>query len=388
MNVLPLLRGYGLDDHEAVVAIQSAANVGGARRIGKRVFELGFGDNHVAEVRFNSTLSLSSIVMSSKRWSAVRSVIESDAQSHATRVARTALFSNREVKGFARVPNWLQIRPVISELNDSTSFGALNTRVAAGVPLPFAVEVMFRHSELPLLEGYRRVRAVQEAIWLLAAFVDIPVFVLSSPYSWAFWGGTYHLVQCGMGLGLEEMSDQVFSDISGLAALEIVEHERYFSELGIPTSDFRIPDLVPLWQKYTELGRDDRLRFLRACASLSSVAQPGINDSQRVVALVAAIEPLLSPAERCEACGAQTGIARRFRTFLNEYVKPPPVVRDLYEGVYTARSKIVHGSRRFEVDEPFLGIQAQSDLLPLAAWDAAKRGVVSWLCAQPRDNAV
>jgi hypothetical protein len=382
INVLPLLRDYGLDDHEAVVAVQSAANEGGSRRTGKGVFELGFGDNRVAEVRFNSALALSSIVMSSKRWSAVRPIIESDAQSHATRVARTALLSYREVKGFARVPNWLQIRPVICELKDSTSFGALTTRAAASVPLPFAVEVMFRHSELPLLEGHRRIWAIQEARWLLAAFVDIPVFGLNSPYCWALLEGAYHLVQCGTGLGLEEVSDQVFSDIGGLPALEIVERRRYFSELGIPTSDFRIPDLAPLWKKYTELGRDKKRRFLRACASLSSAAQPGITDSQKVVALVTAIEPLLSPAERCESCGAQTGITRQFRKFLDEHVAPPPEIRDLYEGVYAARSKIVHGDRRFEVDEPFLGIQVQGDFLPLAAWGAAKGGVVNWLCAQ------
>lgn len=382
MNVLPLLRGYGLDDHEAVVAVQSAANEGGSRRTGKRVFELGFGDNRVAEVRFNRDLALSAIVMSSKRWSAVRPIIERDTQLHAMRVARTGLLSYREVKGFVRVPNWLQIRPVICELRESTSFGALTTHVAAGVPLPFAVEVMFRHSDLSLLEGHRRIWAVHEAIWLPAAFVDIPVFGFNSPYSWAFLGGTYHLVQCGMGLGLEEVSDQAFSDISGLPALEIVERQRYFSELGIPTSDFRIPDLVPPWKKYTELGRDKKLRFLRACASLSSAAQPGITDSQKVVALVTAIEPLLSPAERCESCGAQTGITRQFRKFLDEYVTPSPEIRDLYEGVYIARSKIVHGGRRFEVDEPFLGIQVQGDLLPVAAWGTAKRGVINWLCAQ------
>ena len=61
---------------------------------------------------------------------------------------------------------------------------------------------------------------------------------------------------------------------------------------------------------------------------------------------------------------------------------PPPEIRDLYNGVYTARSKIVHGGRRFEVDEPFLGIEVQGDLMPLVAWGAAKRGVVNWLCAQ------
>lgn len=322
LNVLPLLRGYGLDDHEAVVAVQSAANQGGSRRTAKRVFELGLGDNHVAEVRFNSSLALSSIIMSTKQWSAMRPLIETDAQLHAARVARTALFSYREVKGFAQVPSWLQIRPVVCELKDSTSFGALTTRTVAGVPLPFAVEVMFRHSELPLLEGHRRIRAVQEATWLLGAFLDTPVFVLNSPFSWAFLEGAYHLVQCGMGLGLEEVPDKTFSDASGLPALQVVEQDRYFSELGISTPDFRVPDLAALWGKYSKLGRDKKLRFLRACASLSSAAQPGITHSQKLVALVTAIEPLLSPPERCKSCNGQTGITRQFRKFLDEFLLP------------------------------------------------------------------
>jgi hypothetical protein len=381
-NVLPFLRRYGLDDHEAIAAVQSAANEGGSRRVGRRVFEFDLGNDRVAEVRFNSSLTLSSIFMSARRWSAVRPIIEHDAQSHTTRVARTALLTYREVKGFVRVSNWLQLRPVTCSLKDSTSFGALTTRAAAGVPFPFVVEVMFRHSELPLLEGHRRIWAVQEAIWLLTAFLDMPVFGITTPYSWAFFGGAYHLVQCGMGLGLDEVSEEAFSDISGLPPLEIVERQRYFSELGIPTSEFRVPDLTELRRKYTDLPRDKQLRFLRACASLSSAAQPGIANSQKLVALVSAIEPLLTPGQRCESCGGHTEITRQFRRFLDAYVSPPSEIQDLYEGIYAARSKIVHGGRRFEVDEPFLGIQVQGDLLPLAAWGAAKRGVINWLCAQ------
>jgi hypothetical protein len=223
---------------------------------------------------------------------------------------------------------------------------------------------------------------MQEATWLLTAFLDIPVFGISNPYSWVLLGGAYHLVQCGMGLGPEEVSNEAFSDTSGLPPFEIVERQRYFSELGIPMPEFRVPDLAELWKRYTDLGQDKKLRFLRACASLSSAAQPGITESQKVVALVTAIEPLLSPGERCKSCGAQTGITRQFRSFLDEHVAPPSEIRDLYEGVYAARSKIVHGGRRFEVDEPFLGIRVQGDLLPLVAWGAAKRGVISWLCAQ------
>lgn len=382
LEVLPQLRQLGFDDHEAIAALQSAANAGGSRQTGKRTLELSSGEDVIAKVRFNDRLVLSSIATPVKVWKACQPRIEADAKLEQTRIARSVLFSYRAPSGFARVPSWLQLRPVACPLEDRTAFGALTSSVAGAVPRPFAIEVVYRYSNLPFLEGYRRLRAMQEAKWLLSAFIDVPVFGLSSPYSWAFWQGSYQLVQCGMGTGLDDTSEVEFSDVKALPELIAVANSQYFSELGVATQEFRVPELNVLRAKYMALSRKNRVRFLRSCASLAAASDPALGASQRVVALVSAIEPLLGKAERCGTCGGVTGITRQFRKFLDEYVQPPSAVRDLYEGVYAARSKLVHGGWNFDVDEAILGLRVHGDMIPLVAWGAAKRGVVNWLLAQ------
>jgi len=382
LNVLPQLRQLGFDDHEAIAAVQSAANAGGSRQTGKRTYELSSGEDVIAKVRFNDRLVLSSIAMPVHVWKACQPRIEAGAKLEQTRIARSVLFSYRAPSGFARIPGWLQLLPVACPLEDRTAFGALTSSVTASVPRPFAIEVVYRYSDLPFLEGYRRLRAVQEAKWLLSAFIDVPVFGINSPYSWAFWKGSYQLVQCGMATGLEDTSEVEFSDVQTLSELIAVANSQYFSELGVATQEFRVPDLNVLHAKYMALSRKNRMCFLRSCASLAAASDPTLGASQRVVALVSAIEPLLGKAERCGTCGGMLGITRQFRKFLDEYVQPPSAVRDLYEGVYAARSKLVHGGWNFDVDEAFLGLRPQADVVPLVAWGAAKRGVVSWLLSQ------
>lgn len=382
LNVLPQLRQFGFDDHEAIVALQSATNAGGSRQTGKRTYELSSGEVAIAEVRFNNRLMLSSISMPVHVWKVCQLRIEADVKLEQTRIARSVLFSYRAPTGFARVPSWLQLRPVACPLEDRTAFGALTSSVAVAVPRPFVIEVVYRCSDLPFLEGYRRLRAVQEAKWLLSAFIDVPVFGLNTPYSWALGQGFYQLVQCGVGTGLEDTSEVEFSDVQSLPELIAVANSQYFSELGVATPEFRVPELDVLHAKYMALSRKNRMRFLRSCASLAAASDPTLGASQRVVALVSAIEPLLGKAETCGTCGGMFGITRQFRKFLDEYVQPPLAVRDLYEGVYAARSKLVHGGWNFDVDEAFLGLRPQAGLVPLAAWDAAKRGLVSWLLSQ------
>lgn len=381
MNVLPQLRQLGFKDHEAIAALRSGANAGGSRQTGKRTYELISGEDVIGEVRFNGRLVLSSIDMPVHAWKACRPRIEADAKLKQTRIARSVLFSYRAPSGFARIPRWLQLRPVACPLEDRTAFRAFTSSVTEDVPRPFAIEVVYRYSDLPFLEGYHRLRAVQEAKWLLSAFIDVPVFDLNSPYSWAFWEGSYQLVECGMATGLEATSEIEFSDVKTLSELIAVTNSQYFSELGVVTQEFRVPELNVLYAKYIALSHVDRMRFLRSCAALAAASDPVLGASQRVVALVSAIEPLFDKAERCDTCGGVTGLTRRFRQFLNEYVQPSSAVRELYEGVYAVRSKLVHGGWNFVVDEPLFGLQPQGDML-LVAWATAKRGVVNWLLAQ------
>lgn len=382
INVLQQLRVFGFDDHEAIAALRSAANAGGSRQTETRTYELLSEQDAIAKVHYNSNLVLSSIDVRVDVWQASQARIEADAKVNRTRIARSVLFSYRSVEGFARVPDWLQLRPVACALEDRTGFGAFTDDSAVAVPRPFALEVVYRYSDLPFLEVHRRIRAVQEATWLLSAFLDVAVFSLRNPYSWAFWEGSYHLVECSMEHGLDQASQVEFSDVQMLPELSLVQNSQYFSELGITTAEFRVPDLNILHAKYIELSPEKKVRFLRSCASLFTACEPTLGVSQRVVTLVSAIEPLLDEGEICDVCGSKVGITRQFRKFLDDYVKPSSTVRRFYEDIYDARSNQVHGNWNFDVDEAFLGLHQPSRIVSLVAWRAAKRGVVEWLLNQ------
>ena len=381
ISVLPQLRELNLDDSEVIAAIQSVENVGYTQKK-KRTYEMRCDDRLIAEVKFNSDHRLSSVAVPSNVWGRLKAKISEDAAVEQSRIARTILFTYRPPKGFARIPGWLQLRPVACDLKDSTGLGMLNTNFVAGIPYPFVIEVFFRSSNLVFLEAHRRIRAVQEAIWLLSAFLDIAVFSLSLPYSWIFLDGCYQVARCGMSDGLETSSDVEFSNVDELLALAPMPAEQYFRELGITSAEFRVPDLGNLYFRYKALSRDNQLRFLHSCASLSAACNPAVESSQKVVSLVSAIESLLDPTQKCVECKQQRGITKQFRIFLDRYVQPNPAVQALYEGVYHARSRLVHGGWNFDVDEPKLGIRPQAHDLPLAAWDATKRGVIKWLLAQ------
>lgn len=381
ISVLSQLRELKLDDSEVIAAILSAENAGDTQT-GKRAYEIRTNDRLIAQIKFNSKNKLSSVALHNNIWERLSAQITADVALEQTRIARTTLFTYRPLNGFTCAPGWLQLRPVACELKDSTGLGLLNLNISAGIPRPFVIEVAYRYSNLPFLEAHRRGFAVQEAIWLLSAFIDIPVFILRNPFSWAFLDNTCQLVRCGAPDGLEESSDLEFSNIQRLVSLIPTPTEQYFKELGITSSEFRVPDLGSLYSKYKALTHKKQLCFLRSCASLSAASNQTIEISQKVVSLVSAIEPLLDAPQKCTACKQPSGITKQFKKFLDLYVNPSPEVKALYEGVYHARSRLVHGGWNFDVDEPILGIRPQAHDVPLAAWDATKRGIMKWLLAQ------
>ena len=381
ISVLSQLRELKLDDSEVIVAIRSAENAGDTQT-GKRAYEIRTNDRLIAQIKFNSENKLSSVALQNNIWERLSAQITADVALEQTRIARTTLFTYRPLNGFTCAPGWLQLRPVAHELKDSTGLGLLNLNISAGIPRPFVIEVAYRYSSLPLLEAHRRGFAVQEANWLLSAFIDIPVFILRNAFSWALLDNTCQLVRCGTPDGLEESSNLEFSNTQGLIPLIPTPADQYFRKLGITSGEFRVPDLGDFYSRYKALSRDNQLRFLRSCASLAAACNPSVESSQKVVSLVSAIEPLLDPNEKCTECRQQRGNTKQFRKFLDRYVQPNPAVQALYEGVYHARSRLVHGGWNFDVDEPILGIRPQAHDLPLAAWDTTKRGIIKWLISQ------
>jgi len=381
-DVLPQLHSLGLDNHEATEALRSALSASGSRPSGKRIYDLLKGEQIVAQALFTKKGILKRLCVDQSLWQQVEAAIVKDAQRDILRVARPVLLAYRQLTGSYTVPGWLQIRPVGVPLVDRTSHRALSSSFASAVPFPFAVEVTYRWSRLPFLEAHRRLTAIQHASWLLSTFIDIPVFSLSIPYSWAFLDSSYALVQCGVSHGLENAPEDAYSEPSGTPQLHPVPSPEYYAALGIGSSDFRVPDLAYLYARFTALSTEKRLRFLRCCASIFAASSPATGQPQKLVALVSAIEPLLEETQTCKVCHSHVGISAAFRSFLDEYVHPTPEVSHLYEAVYASRSSIVHGGWNPDVDEPFLSLSQSSYLEGLAAWAAAKQGAVNWLLAQ------
>ena len=372
----------GLTEHEAVAAIQSASEAGGSQKTGKRTYELHSKDRLIAGVKLNAEGDISFLDVAADVWDRIFPTIQADCAIQRYGIARSIVFSSRPIRGFAMAPAWLQIRPVALALGDARWSKDVIAPGDVGAPFPIVTEVMFRRSDLIFLDSHRRIRSVQESHWLLATFIDVPIFGICGAFSWALLEGRYQLVTLGMATGLEAETEDAFSPTMGIPQLPPVPFERYYTQLGIGEPQIRVPDLEDLYARYSSLDHQRRVRFLRASASLWAAHQPGVTQSQRLVSLVSAIDPLLEPPRRCAACGSTVGITESFRRFLAAYVNPPPEIAELYEAVYASRSRIVHGGWNFEVDEPFMAIANEGYLTSLAAWGAAKRGVINWLLAQ------
>lgn len=389
-NVLSRLREIGFEDYESIAAIKSIVmqhkNTNGLqiKKSGKRTYQLILGEEVYAEISFNRDYKLYEIKIPEKLWETYFTLIERDINLNEIRIARSVIFSYRHLKGYVLIPQWLQLRPVAYELKDKTGFGALNLADQTyckieGLPIPLVIEVVYRYSDLHFLKKYRHSRALQEARWLLSAFIDVPIFELNHPYFWALLEGTFQLVRCDIQTGLEDTSEKEFSDVKNLPELIPIPNSQYFSELGIYSKEFRIPQLKELYEKYVSFPIKTQLLFLRSCASLWEASNPLLSESHRLVALVTAIEPLLEKPKRCDKCGQVMGITRQFEKFLNKYVKPPKDIEDIFKSIYETRSEIVHGRRNLEVDRmPLMNLQ---DTI-LSAWISAKRGVINWFLSQ------
>jgi hypothetical protein len=382
IDILPYLQDLGFDSYEIFPVLLSISDQGGARQLRAKEYQIGFrGDEHFT-ITLNKHLKFKSIVCSKKIWAEVQPTINAAIKQNQTRIARAALFSYRQLDRYIEIPNWLQIRPVACQLNDKTALHALPINFPRSTPQPFVIEVAYRSSDLIFLNRHRSIRAVQEAKWLLAAFLDTPIFDLPAPYAWIVNDGSFDLAQCGMATGLDESSNESFSDTKDLPKLLPVSHEQYFKELGINSQGFQVPDIDGLYKSYERLSAESKLQFLRSCASIFASNNPTITDAQRVVGLVSAIEPLIGKPERCKACQALTGTTRLFREFLDNFVQTSEETKSLYEQLYGMRSKLVHGGWNFDVDEPLFSLRNNTFITPLIAWVSAKQGIINWLVSQ------
>lgn len=371
----------GYSSTDILPAVMSSMDYSTEKPLVTRRRSLVSSSGSIVDVEFNANNVPKHVWVDADLWAQMEAKLQADTLQERYKVARSVLFTYRPFPGWTRVDNWIQLRPVAVTLEDATGHSLLPGRPQAGYPNPFLIEVKYRDTNLMFLEGERRIRAVQEAGWLLAGFLDIAVFQLRVPYAWTLSQGRYSLMVTGMGTGLDGISDE-FSDVGDIAPIALTDTETYFRELGVSTDVFRVPDLSGLYSRYQELTPKDRMRFLRVCASLMDASDPNASESQRVVGLVSALEPLAGAPVQCPSCGGKVGITKAFGELLAQYVMPTPEVRHWYMKLYALRSSIVHGSWRYDVDESFWNPSETKSIMPLVAWSSAKQGAINWLFAQ------
>lgn len=386
INILPELLKVGLNRPEAVAAVRSVLSASNWQQPEKRIYNLTNGSDVVAQAVYNKHNCLTKLSVPQLLWSQAQAAIISDMSSPRTKVARTVMFSYRKLDAAYTVPGWIQIRPVQLSLKDMSGVGALSDSCCAGTPLPFVLEVEYQSSTLIFLESHRRITAVDKARFLLAALIDIHVFTLLTPYTWAFIDNSYALVRCGMADGLEEASPDSFSEVSDLTQLMPVTTEEYYNRLGVGSKDFCVPDLGYLYSNFMRLSELDQGKFLGCCANIHNAASPSIHWSQKLLLLVSAIEHLIDNNEQCDKCNSNIGVAKGFKDFLSQHVCPPPEVQAIYDKIYSNRSKITHGSWNPEVNEPFMSLHSVDETRGLTAWASAKKGALNWLIAQSCDR--
>ena len=384
VDILPELQAKGLDSHEAVATIQSVLSAGSSHKdnVGKRTYNLVNENGIVGKAAYNKKNCLHKLLVLQHLQSKVLKDIASDLSSPETRIARTVMLTYRKLDGAYTVSKWLQIRSVKTELHDLTRLNALSSPYSSDIPFPFAIEVEYQWSNLPFLESHRRMTAVNKARWLLATFIDIPVFSLSTPYAWAFIDYKYSLVECGIADGLDEASCTSFSDVTNIPKLTPVSIDQYYNSLGIGSNDFQVSDFAYLYSCFLALKKLNQQKFLGCCASIFAATNPSINWPQKLVLLVSAIEHLIENNDVCDKCQSNIGVTKEFKAFMSKYVSPPPEVQAIYDAIYSNRSKITHGEWNPEVNEPFLSLHSIDEHNGLAAWAAAKKGAVNWLIAQ------
>lgn len=375
-DVLPQLRSLGLDDHECMIVLAEAfpGNSLKSANFGSLLREFTINGEVVAEASLDEMGVLINSVVDLASEPHVLSAAQGAVAKAPLKVVATSVLIDREPKGYAAVPGWVQIRPSDEPVEDRAAFQL----PASGcdmrhIPYPLIIEVCFVPSASSHLNAYRQQRALSEAKWLINAFLERPLFQPSHPYNYARVDNRIALVTSSIPY-LADPRDDGFSDVSGLGELTATGLTQMLDQLGVGHSYFRVPDLKALWRAYNKLSTEMKLRFLRACANLWDAGNSTASEGSRIASSSFAIEALVQ---------APKGKATvEFEKFITAHVTHDGRVAQMFLTLYRSRSDLAHGRVHIEVDEPMFGFRERFDWTALVAWAAAKRGLLSWLQAE------
>jgi hypothetical protein len=268
---------------------------------------------------------------------------------------------------------------------------------------PFVLQVKVPASSNLFIDTFRRNRATQQIELLLNGFLRsrISDSGKSSRFHWVGLNSEPALrkksAYCAEGYAEEGsvvgMFSKRFVPVEKIPTLPLDASDEYYSVIAPPPRrELEAPaELESYLDWFFRIEGHDQKKFLRSCYWLqhSNFLLP-YSVSGSFIALVSAIESLFDDADdiSCEKCGRPLqGLTRRFREFIDHYVKLPTELEKRRNQLYGIRSRMAHGSSLLYTDTagfPFArtpeGMQEESDLKLLRI--VARLALVNWLEAK------
>lgn len=167
------------------------------------------------------------------------------------------------------------------------------------------------------------------------------------------------------------------------APFPAIEHERFaLGPVGLepPHRLWIHPGFSSIVETVRTLSKSTRQALGRALHWLE-VGMGSTSPTLQVVACACAIEALLpsGDVEKCRQCNHDLlKISARFKDFVRRYAATP-ASEGFLDLVYSARSRLVHGSHLYEIDETPFAFLSQSSFDSLAARWVARTAIVNWL---------
>lgn len=169
-------------------------------------------------------------------------------------------------------------------------------------------------------------------------------------------------------------TDHIKEDFEDLGSIKILHRSMgKFEEAKRP--DFRLfplehtslklpTDFLPLTRKLFSMIRDDRERFLEACASyLLALQNMVLYPTVSLISFCVSVESLLGTSEpqHCEykggRCEFKRTVGKKFKQFFRDHVpNAPDGVNEFIGRIYRKRSNIVHGGLLWKLRGPSLSI--------------------------------
>jgi hypothetical protein len=393
-NPLPELIRMGFDEQTAIAALSSALEIAGHSASKKEFF---YGDTSRGfKVVTNSSFGISKIEISQQLWLEVKQTLLEDRKSTVQRkIVHTILFSILPLNGYYRACNWIQLSPVRTKLYGSNPFATkgleidLSSKLNRQIPRPFILEVKYKPSTLIWVEAIERHRALDSARRLLGAWIGLPIVKGVEAYNWVMINGVGPQIAMGsISSGIDDYFTNAteFSNVAGFDPISPVPIATYIDEIVPDQEGIRLTDMATLKQAFDKLNTADQLRYLRCCSAIHEAEYYSRHTSQAIVSYVSAVEALLEPTKKCDACGNHTGISAAFKHFVGHYIKPSEQNLPSLEALYAFRSRLAHGAYALPIDEPFMGLEPSGGAMPLIAHWIAKKGAINWLIEKSNGN--